>query len=231
MKKFLTGLFVGLSVLAVLHVEGRAENTGKAAAIGTDFEKGDLKYEVTGRDSVEIAGFAEKAENTKSVIVSDFELVYGDKKYSVEGIKDSAFTGNKDISGVYIGTVGSKYGNENFTIGSGAFKKCTSVNSVYVFKSNTLVGEDAFADCSSLSNNNLCLKVAAENISIGSGAFTGFNDVEFSCTRTGSIEKGAFSSTIESLGTWSSYGKAITEKLTKSGVSVIDEYFEAAKYK
>lgn len=230
MKKILAGLLVVFAALAVIHVEGRAESSSKSVSDGCVFDKDDLKYEVTKQNNVEVAGFSDKAKSHENLIISEFEVENGGKKYAVTGIKGSSFVGDQKIKGVYIGTIGNKYGNTGFTIGREAFRDCTELCSVSIFKSNTDVQENAF----SLNRNNLnsvrSLKVASENISIRTGAFAGFSDVEFSCKQVDSIEKEAFSSTIQNLGLWSDYRKTIREKLTQSGVSVVKKTYEATKY-
>lgn len=230
MKKILAGLFIVFTALVVMHTEGYAKSDRESLSEGSVFDDGDLKYEVTKQNTLEVIGFSDSARNKESLVISSFDVSKDGKMFSVTGIREAAFQWNQSITGVYVGTIGNKYDGRTFTIGRNAFRGCKTLNNVSIFKSNTGISENAFADCRSRQNTDLTLKIAAENVSIGAGVFTGFNNLEFSCKTIGTIGKAAFDSSISNLGVWSDYEKTITDKLTKSGVSVIKNTYEATRY-
>ena len=230
MKKILAGLFIVFTALAVMHTEGYAKSDRESLSEGAVFDDGDLKYEVTKQSTLEVIGFSDAARCKESLVISSFDVSKNGKILPVTGIREAAFQWNQSLTGVYIGTIGNKYDGRVFSIGRNAFRGCKSLNNVSIFKTNTCISENAFADCRSKQNNDLTLKIAAENVSIGAGVFTGFNNLEFSCKTIGTIGKAAFDSSISNLGVWADYEKVITDKLTKSGVSVIENTYEATRY-
>ena len=125
--------------------------------VGKTFEKSKLTYKVTSNENVELISCSSK----ETSITVPATVTYDGKKYKVNKIGDSAFSGNTKLKTI-------KLGSNVSSIGKYAFKGCTSLKNVSVSKKVTAIGEQAFYECKKLKK----VTFKGENLtSVGSKAF------------------------------------------------------------
>ena len=107
----------------------------------TRFTIGDLTYEVTSGNEVEVH---DCAYVTTSVVIPETVTNEG-TTYSVTSIGDSAFYSEYSLTSVEIP-------NSVTTIGNSAFRVCNSLTSVTIGNSVTSIGDYAFRSCSALTS-------------------------------------------------------------------------------
>ena len=107
----------------------------------TRFIVGELQYEVTGTNKVEVHDCMPSATS----IVIPNTVTYQETNYSVTRIGTDAFEYCSSLTSVTIP-------NSVTTIGNEAFSGCSSLTSVTIPNSVTSIGDDAFFCCSSLTS-------------------------------------------------------------------------------
>ncbi len=101
----------------------------------TNFTNGNLKYKVTGKNTVTVTGLKDKY--VKSVKIPETAKIKElNKSYKVTAISDKAFKGNSFISKVTLSKNVKKIGKQ-------AFNKCKRLKKV-TFKSKVKIGKQAF---------------------------------------------------------------------------------------
>ena len=125
-----------------------------------DFQYGDLYYNITSDNTVEVVHDESYRELTVVVIPSTLYDYY----YNVTSIGDDAFY---DCSGLTFVTIP----NSVTSIGSRAFSKCSSLTSITIPNSVTSIGSGAFSECTGLTQV-ICYADVPPVISVAlSGAF------------------------------------------------------------
>ncbi len=107
----------------------------------TRFWVGDLQYEVTGTNKVEVH---DCWNSTTSIVIPD-TVTYQEINYCVTSIGDEAFYYCLSLTSVTIP-------NSVTSIGNSAFEYCRSLTSVTIPNSVTSIGEEAFYVCNSLTS-------------------------------------------------------------------------------
>ena len=107
----------------------------------TQFTVGDLTYETTSGNEVEVHGCIYSAT---SVVIPE-TVTYQETTYNVTSIGDSAFYSKNSLTSVNIP-------NSVTSIGEQAFYDCSSLTSANIPNSVTSIGKNAFCLCSSLTS-------------------------------------------------------------------------------
>ena len=159
--------------------------TVKASIDGETFEMGNLKYEVTGKNTqVKILGFTDSATD-KSTLTIPATVNYDDFDFPVTAIREEAF---KDCTALTKLVFTDKDGKESnttnlATIGNRAFEGCTGLTSLTLAEGVTTIHGNAFLDCSNLTTVNLPTTfTTVEDTLFGGGPFqncTGLQKVTF----------------------------------------------------
>lgn len=135
------------------------------SAIGQNpFTVGDLIYEITSANTVEVHDWATSAA---SVTIPE-SIVNNGTTYSVTAIGEKAFQYNYNLEEVTIPNSITTIGNNAFhnctkleeiiipnsvtSIGNNVFQKCNKLLSITLSNTLTFIGSNAFLDCSSLSS-------------------------------------------------------------------------------
>ena len=189
-------------------VKADTENTGttdkkKKPAVGTVKTVGQIKYKVTGKNTVTVNKYAKK-NITKASIPATVKI--NGYTFKVTAIADSAFSGCSKLTKV---TVGSNVK----TIGNKAFYKCTELKTVSGASNITKIENNAFNGCKALKKLVLDSKSLQ---SIGNAAFkncTALTSITVSSTKLTKIGKEAFSGNKKLAAV-----TIKTSKLTKSSV-------------
>lgn len=128
------------------------------SAIGqnTTFKVGDLTYEITSANTVEVHDCATSAT---SVTIPE-SIVNNGTTYSVTAIGSNAFWSCYNISSIEIP-------NSITSIGASAFVSCTTMTNIIIPNSVTSIGNNAFQNCNKLSSITLSNTLT----SIGSSTF------------------------------------------------------------
>ncbi len=144
-----------------------------------DFQYGDLYYNITSDNTVEVVHYESYSELTVVVIPS---TLYD--YYDVTSIGSGAF---KDCTGLTSITIP----NSVTSIGSGAFSGCTGLTSITIPNSVTSIGEAAFSGCTGLTSITIPNSVTSIEYCAFSGC-TGLTSITIPNSVT-SIGKSAFS--------------------------------------
>ena len=143
-----------------------AESSSKTPVLDT-FDDGELRYQVTGADTVEVIGFVQDREDLESLYIPS-TAEHDNQTYYITNIGQSAFEGCERLEEVRF----DYSDNKIETIGKSAFKNCNSLKDIfyYSFLDNIKTIEDsAFEGCTNLKEFNL-----PENLkTIGKRAFFG----------------------------------------------------------
>lgn len=100
--------------------------TSKNCGVGTTFNCGNLKYKVTGKNTVTCTGLKNK-KSTQSKCTIPSTVTCDGKKYKVTSVSSNAFRNCKNLKSVCVpNTVNS--------IGSTAFANCSGLNKIYCSK-------------------------------------------------------------------------------------------------
>ena len=135
-------------------------------AYAQSFESGELKYNVVGDNSVEVAGFTYSNKNNTHVTIPS-TVSNGGKKYTVERIGEYAFPdwAAKGLVSVVLPSTIKSIGKSAFweskiesiklpigleRIEDYAFQKCSSLKYVYFPPSPLELGDLCFSDCDNL---------------------------------------------------------------------------------
>ena len=199
-----------------------------ATTFAYDFEFGDLCYNITGENTVEVTYAYEnsKVNYQKLTTATIPATVTNDgTTYSVTSIGNDAFRYSSSLESVTIG-------KSVTSIGQGAFRYCSSLKSVTIGKSVTSIGWSAFSYCSSLKSVTIGNSVT----SIGLGAFeycSSLTSITLPNSVT-SIETHAFEkcssltsltipNSVTSIGNSAFYGcKSLTSIVVESGNTIYD---------
>lgn len=128
------------------------------SAIGQNtFEVGDLTYEITSENTVEVHDCATSAI---SVTIPESIVNTNGTTYSVTAIGEKAFQSNYSLEEVTIP-------NSVTAIGNYAFQHCTKLEEIIIPNSVTTIGDNAFHNCNKLP----LITFSNTLISIGSNAF------------------------------------------------------------
>ena len=137
-------------------------------AYAQSFESGELKYNVVGDNSVEVAGFT-SANSSNTHVTIPSTVSNGGKTYTVERIGEKAFSSSwaPELMSVILPNTIKSIGKSAFTesnlksiklpvglerIEQYAFLKCKSLKYVYFPPSPLELGTRCFADCSNFIN-------------------------------------------------------------------------------
>lgn len=135
--------------------------------LGYDFQSGDLYYDITSNNAVEVTISTENFWNEgnypglTSIVIPE-KVVYNGTTYSVTGIGKHAFYGCNSLISITIP-------NSVTSIGEMAFSSCNSLVSVTLPNSMTTIGELAFAGCTNLTS----ITIPSSVTNIDDGAFAG----------------------------------------------------------
>ncbi len=133
----------------------------KNCAVGTTFSCGNLKYRVTGKNSVTCTGFKNNKANRTSCIIPSSVTCKGNK-YKVTNVANNAFKNCDSLKSI-------KVSNSCKTIGTNAFAGCNNLSKVNLGNCVNTVSKNAFANCGNLNKIN-----CANNIkNLGSNCFGG----------------------------------------------------------
>ena len=131
-----------------------------------DFKYGDLYYNITGTNTVEVTSrYNNKSFNRRvklSSVVIPKTVTYKGTVYHVVGIGGGAFNGCSSLTSIVIQ-------NSVTSIGDWAFGGCSSLTSITIPNSVTSIGIGTFSICSSLTSITIPNSVT----SIGDWAFLG----------------------------------------------------------
>ena len=175
----------------------------KKPAVGTVKTVGQIKYKVTGKNTVTVNKYAKKTITKVSIPAT---VKINGYTFKVTAIADSAFSGCSKLTKV---TVGSNVK----TIGNKAFYKCTELKTVSGASNITKIENNAFNGCKALKKLVLDSKSLQ---SIGNAAFkncTALTSITVSSTKLTKIGKEAFSGNKKLAAV-----TIKTSKLTKSSV-------------
>ena len=148
--------------------ESSVESNRKTPVVDT-FDDGELKYQVTGADTVEVIGSVEEPRYVESLTIPS-TVEHDNQTYYVTSIGQSAFEGCKRLEEVSFDRLDSRIE----TIGKSAFKDCIWLKSINLPDSLKTIGNSAFKGSYNLKNINL-----SENLTtIGKSAFEGCSYLE-----------------------------------------------------
>ena len=162
--------------------ESSVESNRKTPVLDT-FDDGELRYQVTGADTVEVIGFADGYQPTGYELqipdrVSKQDGLY--KTYTVTSIGDNAFKGGipNKIELICLP-------QNLITIGESAFAGCDSFKNLHLHPSLIKIGNSAFAGCNSLKRVDFLYAETGPQVlhlkTIGDSAFAG-------CTSLGILQ-------------------------------------------
>ncbi|WP_281714396.1 leucine-rich repeat domain-containing protein [Allobaculum stercoricanis] len=125
-----------------------AESSSKTPVLDT-FDDGELRYQVTGADTVEVIGFVQDREYVESLTIPS-TVEYDNQTYYITNIGQSAFEGCKRLEEVSF----DRLDNKIETIGKSAFKYCSSLRDIsfYSFDNIKTIEESAFEGCREISS-------------------------------------------------------------------------------
>ncbi len=133
----------------------------KNCGVGTTFNCGNLKYKVTGKNSVTCTGFKKnKSKQTSCTIPSS--VVCNGTNYKVTNVANNAFKNCDNLKAI-------KVANSCKTIGSNAFAGCKNLSKVSLGNCVNTVSKNAFANCGNLNKINCASGIK----NLGSNCFGG----------------------------------------------------------
>ena len=118
--------------------ESSVESNRKTPVVDT-FDDGELKYQVTGADTVEVIGSVEEPRYVESLTIPS-TVEHDNQTYYVTSIGQSAFEGSLSLGWVFL-----PEGLE--TIGESAFSGCGNVKQINLPEGLETIGESAFSGC------------------------------------------------------------------------------------
>lgn len=128
---------------------------------GSTFNCGNLKYKVTGNNTVTCTGFKNNKVSAKSCTIPSTVSCYG-KTYKVTGVANNAFSNCNSLKSVNIA-------NSCKSIGTNAFSGCGNLSKVNLGNGVNTVSKNAFANCGNLNKVNCANKIS----NLGSNCFGG----------------------------------------------------------
>ena len=134
-----------------------------ATAHAEDFQSGDLYYNITSENTVEVTYQEQSKTNYQGLTTATIPetVTYNAITFSVTRIGRSAFVDCSSLTSITIP-------NSVMSIGDKAFYYCTSLTSITIPNSVTSIGYDAFCSCSSLTS----ITIPNSITSIGDNAFS-----------------------------------------------------------
>ncbi len=134
-----------------------------ATAHAEDFQSGDLYYNITSENTVEVTYQEQSKTNYQGLTTATIPetVTYNAITFSVTRIGRSAFVDCSSLTSITIP-------NSVISIGDKAFYYCTSLTSITIPNSVTSIGYDAFCSCSSLTS----ITIPNSITSIGDNAFS-----------------------------------------------------------
>ena len=142
-----------------------AESSSKTPVLDT-FDDGELRYQVTGADTVEVIGFVQDREYVESLTIPS-TVEYDNQTYYITNIGQSAFEGSKRLEEVHF----DYFDDKIETIGKSAFKNCNSLRDISFSGLDNIktIEESAFEGCGEISR----IQFPSSTETIGSSAFKG----------------------------------------------------------
>ena len=142
-----------------------AESSSKTPVLDT-FDDGELRYQVTGADTVEVIGFVQDREYVESLTIPS-TVEYDNQTYYITNIGQSAFEGSKGLEEVHF----DYFDDKIETIGKSAFKNCNSLRDISFSGLDNIktIEESAFEGCGEISR----IQFPSSTETIGSSAFKG----------------------------------------------------------
>ena len=181
--------------------ESSVESSRKTPVLDT-FDDGELRYQVTGADTVEVIGFLR--EPSSSVLTRLFippTVVHKSQTYRITSIGESAFAGCTSLMSITLP-------NSLKTIEESAFKGCIGIREIELPEGLKTIGDSAFKDCILIQSIDLPEGL----ITIGDSAFAlGENAADYSFPLLGFINIPSSVNTLGAIfGDKSPFGKEAT---------------------
>ena len=181
--------------------ESSVESSRKTPVLDT-FDDGELRYQVTGADTVEVIGFLR--EPSSSVLTRLFippTVVHKSQTYRITSIGESAFAGCTSLMSITLP-------NSLKTIEESAFKGCIGIRKIELPEGLKTIGDSAFKDCILIQSIDLPEGL----ITIGDSAFAlGENAADYSFPLLGFINIPSSVNTLGAIfGDKSPFGKEAT---------------------
>ena len=147
-----------------------AESSSKTPVLDT-FDDGELRYQVTGADTVEVIGFVQDREYVESLTIPS-TVEYDNQTYYITNIGQSAFEGSKGLEEVHF----DYFDDKIETIGKSAFKNCNSLRDISFSGLDNIktIEESAFEGCGEISR----IQFPSSTETIGNSAFEGCWDLK-----------------------------------------------------
>ena len=147
--------------------ESSVESNRKTPVVDT-FDDGELKYQVTGADTVEVIGSVEEPRYVESLTIPS-TVEHDNQTYYVTSIGQSAFEGCKRLEEVRF----DYSDNKIETIGQSAFEGCGKISRIQFPSSTETIGSSAFKGCWSLKSLSFSSWLPSNLKTIGDSAFEG----------------------------------------------------------
>lgn len=157
----MAGLVFSTNAPAVQVSAATKNCTTTTVSAGKTFNCGNLKYKVTGNNTVTCTGFKNKKSTAKSCTVPSKVSCNG-KTYKVTQIANNAFSNCDSLKSI-------KVSNSCKTIGANAFAGCDSLTKVNLGNCVNTVSKNAFSNCGSLNKINCSNTIS----NLGSNCFGG----------------------------------------------------------